>query len=202
MLNPWLSATYLACTVSTALEEVAYRFAGEEQWTLEQHEFELCRSTYTWIIFHRKYGRTIPSETGWIVDTEEQSIWKADCKLHPPGFLTVWSVVPQPCVVQGPAVDSTVSILRGETNTNKKSQTRDFPGSSDSKELACNVGDLASILGLGSSPGGGNDNPLQYSCLENPMHRGAWWAIMVHRVVKSPTWLRTNASIFTFTSSG
>ena len=62
------------------------------------------------------------------MDTEEQSIWKADCKLHPHGFLTVWSVVPQPCVVQGPAVDSTVSILRGETNTNKKSQTRDFPG--------------------------------------------------------------------------
>ena len=61
------------------------------------------------------------------MDTEEQSIWKAGCKLHPPGFLTVWRVVPQPYVVQGPAVDSTVSILQGETNTNK-SQTRDFPG--------------------------------------------------------------------------
>ena len=50
--------------VSTALEEVAYRFAGKEQGTLEQHEFELRRSTYTWIIFQRKYGKTIPSETG------------------------------------------------------------------------------------------------------------------------------------------
>ena len=43
-----------------------------------------------------------------------------------------------------------------------------FPCSSVSKESACNAGDLGSIPGLGSSPGEGNDNPLQYSCLENP----------------------------------
>ena len=43
-----------------------------------------------------------------------------------------------------------------------------FPGSSDSKESACNAGDLGSIPGLGRSPGGGHDNPLQYSCLETP----------------------------------
>ena len=43
-----------------------------------------------------------------------------------------------------------------------------FLGGSDSTESTCNVGDLGSILGLGRSPGGGNDNPLQYSCLENP----------------------------------
>ena len=43
-----------------------------------------------------------------------------------------------------------------------------FPCSSVSKEFACNAGDLGSIPGLGSSPGEGNDNPLQYSCLENP----------------------------------
>ena len=42
-----------------------------------------------------------------------------------------------------------------------------FPGGSDSKELTCNSGDLASIPGLGRSPGGGHGNPLQYSCLEN-----------------------------------
>ena len=40
---------------------------------------------------------------------------------------------------------------------------------------ACNVGDLGSIPGLGRSPGEGNGNPLQYSCLENPMDGGAWW---------------------------
>ena len=61
-----------------------------------------------------------------------------------------------------------------------------FPGGSAGKESACNAGDLGSIPGLGRSPGAGNDNPLQYSCLENPMHRGAWWAI-VHRVAKSQT---------------
>ena len=48
-----------------------------------------------------------------------------------------------------------------------------FPGGSDGKEPACNAGDLGLILGLGRSPGGGNGNPLQYSCLENPMDRGA-----------------------------
>ena len=47
-----------------------------------------------------------------------------------------------------------------------------FPGGSDGKESACNVGALGSITGLGRSPGGGHGNPLQYSCLENPMDRG------------------------------
>ena len=51
-----------------------------------------------------------------------------------------------------------------------------FPGGSDSKESACDVEVLALILGLGRSHGGGNNNPLQYSCLENPMDRGAWRA--------------------------
>ena len=51
-----------------------------------------------------------------------------------------------------------------------------FPGGSDGKESACNVGDLGSVPGLGRSPGEGNSNPLQYSCLGNPMDRGAWWA--------------------------
>ena len=51
---------------------------------------------------------------------------------------------------------------------------RHFPGGSDGKASACNVGDLGSIPGLGRSPGEGNGNPLQYSCLENPMDRGAW----------------------------
>ena len=52
-----------------------------------------------------------------------------------------------------------------------------FPGGSDGKEPACNVGDSGSIPGLGRSPGEGNGNPLQYSCLENSMDQGAWWAI-------------------------
>ena len=48
-----------------------------------------------------------------------------------------------------------------------------FPGSSDSKESACNSGDLGSIPGSGTFPGEGNGNPLQYSCLGTPMDRGA-----------------------------
>ena len=51
-----------------------------------------------------------------------------------------------------------------------------FPHSSVSKESACNAGDPGLIPGLGRSPGEGNGNPLQYSCLENPMDRGAWRA--------------------------
>ena len=61
-----------------------------------------------------------------------------------------------------------------------------FPGSLDSKESACKVGDPGSILGLRRFPGEGNGNPLQYSCLENPMDREAWWA-MVHGVTKNWT---------------
>ena len=50
-----------------------------------------------------------------------------------------------------------------------------FPGGSEVKASACNAGDSALIPGLGRSPGGGNGNPLWYSCLENPMDRGASW---------------------------
>ena len=52
--------------------------------------------------------------------------------------------------------------------------TQDFPGGSDGKASAYNVGDPGSIPGSGRSPGEGNGNPLQYSCLENPMDGGAW----------------------------
>ena len=54
------------------------------------------------------------------------------------------------------------------------------------KESACNAGDTGSIPRLGRSPGEGNGNPLQYSCLENPIDRGAWWAT-VYGVEKSQT---------------
>ena len=61
-----------------------------------------------------------------------------------------------------------------------------FPGDSDGKVSAHNVGDPGSIPGLGRSPGEGNGHPLLYSCLENPMDRGAWQAT-VHGVAKSWT---------------
>ena len=61
-----------------------------------------------------------------------------------------------------------------------------FPGGSEVKVSACNAGDLGSIPGLGRSPGDGKGNPLHYSCLENSIDRGAWWAT-VHLVAKSWT---------------
>ena len=69
-----------------------------------------------------------------------------------------------------------------------------FPGGSEVNVSAWNAGGLGSIPGSGTSPGEGNGNPLQYSCLENPMKGGAWWAT-VHGVAKS----QTRLSDFTFT---
>ena len=59
-----------------------------------------------------------------------------------------------------------------------------FPGDSVSKESACNEGDPSSVPGSGRYPEEGNGNPLQYSCVENPMGKRAWWAID-HGVTKS-----------------
>ena len=64
-----------------------------------------------------------------------------------------------------------------------------FPGDSVVKNPPANAGDAGSIPGSGRSPGGGNGNPLQYSCLENSMDRGAWQAT-VHGVTKSQTQLK------------
>ena len=61
-----------------------------------------------------------------------------------------------------------------------------FPGGSDGKKSACNAEDLDLIPGSGRSPGEGNSNTLQYSCLLNFMDRGPWWA-SVHGVAKSRT---------------
>ena len=66
---------------------------------------------------------------------------------------------------------------------------RGFPGDTSGKEPACwrrNIRNAGWIPGLGKSPGGEHGNPLQYSCLENPMDRGAWWATAL-RVAKSRT---------------
>ena len=71
-----------------------------------------------------------------------------------------------------------------------------FPGGSAGKESACNVGDLGSIPALGTSPGEGHGNPLQYSGLENYMDRGAWQAA-VRGVAKSRTQL-SDSHLFTY----
>ena len=68
-----------------------------------------------------------------------------------------------------------------------------FPSGPDGKESACNAGDPGSIPGLGRSPGEGNGNPLQYSCLEDSMDRGAWYATFLE-VTKSYTCLTLSSS--------
>ena len=77
---------------------------------------------------------------------------------------------------------------RTESDTTEATQQQQhrIPGGSEVKASACNVGDLGSIPGLGRSPGEGTGNPLQYSCLENPMDGEAQWAT-IHEVAKSPT---------------
>ena len=76
-----------------------------------------------------------------------------------------------------------------------------FPGGSDGKASVCNAGDPGSIPGSGRSPGEGNDNLLQYSCLENPMDRGAWQAT-VHGVAKSWTRLSKFILLYFMVSNG
>ena len=73
------------------------------------------------------------------------------------------------------------------------SPPHNLPGGSYGNATAYNLGDPGLIPGRGRSPGGGNGTPLQYSCLENPMDGGAWWAA-VHGLAKSQTQL----SDFTF----
>ena len=72
------------------------------------------------------------------------------------------------------------------TSLKYQQQSKELPGGSDSRESACNGGDPGSIPESGRSLAGGNGYPLQYSCLENFMARGDWWAT-VHGVAKSRT---------------
>ena len=79
-------------------------------------------------------------------------------------------------------------LVEWNWNKGKHSLSLGFPGGSDSKESACNAGDLGSLPGCGRSPGEMNGYLFQCSCLENPMDRGAQWAT-AHGVAKSQTWL-------------
>ena len=81
-----------------------------------------------------------------------------------------------------------------ESKTSSWQDSEAFPGGSEVKVSACSAGDLGLIPGSGRSPGEGNGNSLQYSCLENPMDRGAWWAI-VHGVAKNQTQLSDFTSL-------
>ena len=82
----------------------------------------------------------------------------------------------------------TISII-SLFNICQSDRWKGFPGRSEGKARVCNAGDSGSIPGLGRSPGEGNGSLLQYSCLENPLDRGAWWATVLG-VTKSRTGLR------------
>ena len=77
-------------------------------------------------------------------------------------------------------------VLKALSTLDRSGLVFGLPWWLSSKESTCNSGDTGSFPGSGRSPGGGHCNPLQYSCLENPMDRGAWQST-VHRVIKSRT---------------
>ena len=90
------------------------------------------------------------------------------------------------CAVKQQKLDNASLVQRqaGEENKSLGKKYTGLPWSLSGKESTCDAGDLGSIPGLGRSPGEGNGYPLQYSCLDNPIDRGAWWAT-IHGVMKS-----------------
>ena len=101
--------------------------------------------------------------------------------------MTRWEDSPSVTSYQAPLPQRKISSLSRFSKRYLLKYGGGFPGGASGKEPSCNVGDtrdMGSIPELGRSPGGGHGNPLQYSCLENPIDREAWWAT-VHRVAES-----------------
>ena len=92
-----------------------------------------------------------------------------------------------------PSFKQEIRLTIGHLIWNIVQKERGFPGDSDSKESACNAGDLGSIPWSGRSPGEEHGNPLQCSCLENPSDGGAWWAA-VYGVAQGRTRLKRLSS--------
>ena len=128
-------------------------------------------------------------------------------QLRDAGYLLVWDkwtfhTLPHPQSISWDSLPRESSSLQRSsfpgslppTHLRRGKEKQGFHGGSEVKMSACNAGDLGSIPGLGRSPGEGNGNPFQYSCLESPMDRGDWWAT-VHGVAKS----RAQLSDFTIT---
>ena len=102
--------------------------------------------------------------------------------LRPPGLMRTCDV----CICHDSVEAAAGFIPTTLTETDKKVEELLARSGSDSEASAHNTGDPGLIPGLERSPGEGNGNPLQYSCLENSMDGGAWWAA-VHGVAKSQT---------------
>ena len=112
---------------------------------------------------------------------------------HNPSDLPYWQLHPRgsfrSCVSPLASITSLAPIPSFHCYRHLLGTGRGFPGGSVGKESTCGAGDaegVGSIPGSGRTLGGGNGNPLQYSCLENPMDRGAWHPT-VHRVMESDT---------------
>ena len=127
---------------------------------------------------------------------KEKEVWKKEVRGHPWDNQKSCHVKNSREPIKGLVFKSWLNLknrdknLKIEFNLNLLCSKR----GSEVKASACNAGDLGSIPGPGRSPGEGNSNPLQCSCLENPMDRGASWAI-VHGVAKSQTWLSDFTSL-------
>ena len=118
------------------------------------------------VSLHRTGNFSFFSIRGWGVDLDYCNIEWFALEMNQ-DHSVIFEIAPKYCIL-----DSSVDY-EGYSISFKGS----FLGGSDSKESTCHVGDLGSIPGLQRSLGEGNGNPLQYSCLENSMDRGAWWAI-------------------------
>ena len=173
---------------------------------------------YWWSYSSKPQWRVILSaaQMGWLWEGSGSGLMKAGSEVA--GVVRVswlsWPprhphfqhfMVPNPCVTWSWQIthSATYNHLLSIITSSYKAHSKmfnvgkvGFPDGSDGKECACNAGHPGLIPGSGRSRGEGTGNPLQYSCLENFMDRGAWWAT-VHGVTKSWTWL-TNTSDFCY----
>ena len=120
-----------------------------------------------------------------------QICWHIECSTFTASSFRFWNNLSPPLalfIVMLPKAHMTSHSRMSGSRLEGVKKVRGFPGGSDGKASAYSAGDPGLIPGSGRYPREGNGNPLQYSCLENPMDTGAWWAI-VHGVTKSWTWL-------------
>ena len=174
--NPWVGkilgggatdSSILAGNIPRTEEPGRLQFTG-----VEKSETQLSEHTYTWPDLGRSPRTLKLEEKSRDLESLELSWWMAVC----------WRQRTPDAPAQIPAVALIQLFLWRFTS---------FPGGSVVKNTPATVGDIrdiSSIPGLGRSPGGGHDNSLLYSFLENPMDRRAWW-VAVQRVAKSQTWL-------------